>query len=108
MSVITSFFPGHIRLRCPILKDVDIANAAIKAIESIGFSFDFKHNPQTGSILVEYDPTQVEIDKIEKLRPMLSELVKLKPLILCYDAKDKEFILAKIEKLSKEASERLS
>ena len=76
MGIVTSFFPGRIRLRCTILRDPEIATAAIIAIESVGFAGTFTHNPKTGSILVEYDPTQITKDKIEKLKPMLSEVMR--------------------------------
>lgn len=107
MGIVTSYFPGHIRLRASILKDLDIASAAIKAIEDLGFIGTFSHNPKTGSILVEYDPKQITPEKLERLKPMLSGIMALKRKVVLYNPKDKEFMLSEIERLSKEASMRL-
>lgn len=108
MGIVTSFFPGHIRLRGAIFKDSELANAAIKAIKGVGFSGTFTHNPKTGSILVEYDPSQITKDKVDRLRPMLAEFMRLKPRVFAYNPKDKEFLLKEIDRLAEEATSRLS
>ncbi len=107
MSVITSFFPGHIRLRCPILKDKDITDAVISAVKELGVNADFTHNPKTGSLLVEYDPKEITIERVSVLKPMLSGVMKLKPKVLLYCPKDKPFLLSEIERLKEEAKRLL-
>lgn len=103
MSVVTSFFPGHIRLRCPILKDKDITDAVINAVKELGVNAFFTHNPNTGSLLVEYDPKEITLERVSVLKPMLSGVMKLKPKVLLYCPKDKPFLLSEIERLKEEA-----
>ena len=103
MSIVTSFFPGHIRLRCPILKDDDITEAVMNAVKELGFNGTFTHNSKTGSLLGEYDTKEITIERVEVLRPRLSGVMKLKPKVFAYCPKDKDFLLSEIDRLKKEA-----
>ncbi len=107
MSIVSSYFPGRVRLRSPFLRDSDLRCAVIDAIEELGFSGTYKVNEDTGSVLVQYDPDQLTGNIIEALRPMVNEMAKLRMKVEYYTPKDKAFLLSEIERLKKEAEGRL-
>lgn len=108
MGIVRSFFPGHVRLRCSILKDADIANKAMSAMKELGFEGSFTYNSQTGSILIEYDPKVMTVDKIMPLKSMLKDVMKLREKVLIYSPKNKPFLLSEIDKLKDEAKKLLN
>lgn len=108
MGIVRSFFPGHVRLRCSILKDADIANKAMSAMKELGFEGSFTYNSQTGSILIEYDPKVMTVDKIMPLKSMLKDVMKLREKVLIYSPKNKPFLLSEIDRLKEEAKKLLN
>ena len=90
MSVVTSFFPGRIRLRGEIFKDKDIVDAAMKAASGRSWIESIEHNPRTGSVLIEYDTEKVDP---EKLRPMIPYLMEIRSKAMFYNPKYKERII---------------
>ncbi len=108
MGIVRSFFPGHVRLRCSILKDADIANKAMSAMKELGFEGSFTYNPQTGSILIEYDPKVMTVDKIMPLQSMLKDVMRLREKVIIYSPKNKAFLLSEIDRLKEEAKKLLN
>lgn len=74
--MITSFFPGRLRLRGLIFKDVQITNTAIEVFKKYFEIKNIQHNATTGSILVEYDPTKIPVNKLKTLLPFFEKLNK--------------------------------
>ncbi len=107
MSIVSSFFPGRVRLRSPFLRDRELRTALINALEEIGFNGSYTVNEQTGSVLVEYDPAIITPPVIEALRPMVKEVTPLRTRLEYYSGKDREFLLNQIERLKTEARMRL-
>ena len=99
--VISSFFPGRIRLRDKVLKDAEISAALRDAIEWHEAVKNIEHNLVTGSVLIEY-----EVDKLPlpALTALTSELLGLKRLCDRYNGRDRKPILDKIAELKSELS----
>ena len=97
--IISSYFPGHIRIRDRILKDPDIA----QALTALGTAQSYVHhlqiNPTSCSILIEYDPQRLPIARIASMRDLL---LHAKELCDFYTPRKKEEILQIIAQLGKE------
>ena len=65
--MITSFFPGRVRLRAPIFKETDLVEKARAILSKSDAVKNIETNPVTGSVLIEYNPAKVPM---EKLLPM--------------------------------------
>lgn len=52
--IVSSFFPGRIRLRNDVFKDDDIFSALYSAVGSHSAVKKVERNERTGSVLVEY------------------------------------------------------
>lgn len=72
--LVTSFFPGRIRLRAAIFKNEELCEKARKILSKSDAVKKIEHNPLTGSILLEYDIKKVPM---EKLLPMQDFFMKL-------------------------------
>ncbi len=72
--LVTSFFPGRVRLRAPIFKDEELCAKARTILSKSDAVKNIEHNPVTGSILLEYDIKKVPM---EKLLPMQDFFMKL-------------------------------
>ncbi|MGP1594156.1 MAG: HMA2 domain-containing protein [Treponema sp.] len=98
--MISSFFPGRVRLRAPIFKDTDIVQAAKDIITSAA---EVKNavktidcNLTTGSVLICYDPFKLPM---ERLQPLIPFLQKLHDEAKHYTPSKKTHILALLEEL---------
>lgn len=107
MSFVTSYFPGRIRLRAAILKDRDISEKLIEAVKELGFDGKFTYNALSGSILIEYNPSIINDDVINSLKPLKDRVMALRPAVLFYSAKQKDFLLSQIYDLKDRAKEFL-
>ena len=107
MALVSSSFPGRVRLRSSILKDKDIADKLIAAVKELGFDGNFSYSALTGSILVEYDPSLINESVINKLKPLEKSVRELRPTILFYTNKDKDYLLSQIDSLKCKAMELL-
>ncbi|MGI5083899.1 hypothetical protein [Treponema putidum] len=85
---VSSFFPGHIRLRGELIKDDDIFKAFERAASSHKAVRKIERNARIGSLCIEYDADALPLSKFEIFREDLPELKKLS------DA----YILGKVEK----------
>lgn len=94
--MITSFFPGRIRLRAEIFKDLEITNTAIAILKTSQAVRNVEYNNVTGSILLEYVPSKVPL---EKLKPLLPFLQKLEREAKHYSAEAKPRILLMLNEL---------
>ena len=72
--MITSFFPGRIRLRAPVFKQVDLAEKARKILLKFEAVKNIEHNPVTGSVLIEYDPDKVPMEKLLPMQDFFTQL----------------------------------
>lgn len=72
--MITSFFPGRVRLRAPIFKETDLVEKARSILSKSDAVKNIEHNPVTGSVLIEYNPAKVPM---EKLLPMQNFFTRL-------------------------------
>ena len=100
--MITSFFPGRIRLRAPVFKDevlVAKAEAVLKSSPQLKATLkNVQSNLVTGSVLIEYDSQKVSAEDFSGLEGFL----------LCLEAEAKNYdgsrraeILALLEALEK-------
>ena len=62
---VSSFFPGHIRLRGEMIKDKDIFEAFKKAASSHKAVSKIERNEKTGSLCIEYDAEALPLSKFE-------------------------------------------
>jgi len=91
-----NYFPGRLRLRDKILKIDDIREAALKVVNKFPALKNVSYKEKTGSILIEYDPDALPMEKIKSLEPIAR---KLQPKILLYSDRNKAFIIEGIEQI---------
>lgn len=74
--IVTSFFPGRIRLRAKIFKDKEICDKALSVLKELDNDSitNVQNNPITGSVLIEYIPEKIPTEKIEALKDKLKKL----------------------------------
>lgn len=94
--IVSSFFPGRIRLRNEVFKDAEIYSALYSAVGNHPAVKKIERNEITGSVLLEYIPEKLPVDKILALQ---SELLALGKLAEFYSAKNKSEILRKIKEI---------
>ena len=94
--MISSFFPGRIRLRDEVLKDVEISAALQDAIQEHEAVKKIEHNLKTGSVLIEYSVLKLPVQKLTSLK---EELLLLQDMCAHYSNSTKPAILAKIAEL---------
>lgn len=75
--IVTSFFPGRIRLREAVFKDPVIVEECIKILKSSDAVKNIQNNYTTGSVLLEYDPDKIPLEKLKSLIPFFQDLEKL-------------------------------
>ncbi|UTC74749.1 hypothetical protein E4O03_11195 [Treponema sp. OMZ 792] len=95
---VSSFFPGHIRLRGEMIKDRDIFEAFERAVSSHKAVRKIERNERTGSLCIEYDAKALPLSKFEIFREDLPELKKLSDAYTLGKA-EKEVIIQKISEL---------
>lgn len=66
--MITSFFPGRIRLRAPVFKDTVLVERALSVIKKVPGFINIENNLVTGSVLIHYDPEKVPQEKLLGLK----------------------------------------
>lgn len=94
--MVTSFFPGRIRLREAVFKDAVIVEECIKILKTSDAVKNITNNCNTGSVLLEYDPEKVPMDKIEPLVPFLTEIENL---VRNYSVKKRDIVMEKLREL---------
>ena len=94
--LVTSFFPGRIRMRSPVFKDAEICALAEAILRQSTAIQSLEHNSTTGSILVVYDTQKVPFDKLQPLLPFLEALQKEARF---YSTKNRSVILAMLKEL---------
>jgi len=96
--IVTSFFPGRIRLRENVFKDPVIVEECKRILKSSNVVTTVSNNYTTGSVLLEYNPESVPMEKLTPLLPFFLELEKLAH---NYTQKNRELILKKLEEFKK-------
>lgn len=99
--VVSSFFPGRIRLRALLLQDADICAALKTALEQQPAVHKVEYSTHTGSILIEYESDKLPIKKLHALK---DELAELKLLCDAYSEKQKPAVLKKIRSFATQLS----
>ncbi len=94
--MITSFFPGRVRLRAPIFKEDDLVQKAKSILNNSDAVKKIEHNPVTGSVLIEYYPTKVPMDK---LLPMQDFFLRLAKEAENFDGTNREKIFSMLDEL---------
>lgn len=94
--MITSFFPGRIRLRAPVFKEADLVEKAKSILEKSEAVKNIEHNPLIGSVLIEYNPAKVPM---EKLLPMQDFFTRLAKEARHFDGSNREKIISMLEEL---------
>lgn len=80
--IVTSFFPGRIRLRAPAFKDQHLYNHARyiieKAFGEVGMPESaiktMENNSVTGSVLIEYRPERIPVQKLAAFKDFFKKL----------------------------------
>ena len=72
--MITSFFPGRVRLRAPIFKEEDLVAQARDILQKSAAVKKIEHNPVTGSVLIEYEPSKVPMEKLLPMQDFFTNL----------------------------------
>lgn len=72
--MITSFFPGRIRLRAAVFKDDALCEKAIGILKMSDAVRSVERNAVTGSVLLRYDPGKVPLEKLSEMQGFLARL----------------------------------
>ena len=72
--MITSFFPGRVRLRAPIFKESDLVETARSILSKSDAVKNIETNFVTGSVLIEYDPACVPMEKLLPMQDFFTRL----------------------------------
>lgn len=72
--MITSFFPGRIRLRAAVFKDDDLCAKAMEILRMSDAVKSVERNAVTGSVLLRYDPGKVPLEKLAEMQGFLARL----------------------------------
>ena len=96
------YFPGRLRFRDHILRDVEIREAAIEVVKKICPDAQVTYTEKTSGILAVYPENCV---KIEKLRPLVPLLLELEPKVRFYTPAKKQAVLDGIKKIENKVSE---
>lgn len=94
--MITSFFPGRIRLRAPIFKEADLVGKARSILEKSAAVKNIENNLLTGSVLIEYYPDKVPM---QKLLPMQDFFTALSKEAMHFDGSNRSKILSMLDEL---------
>lgn len=97
-----SYVPGRLRVRDPILRDIDIRNAVIKAASVICDKAEISYTEKTSGILALYPPDIVDINKLKAIIPLL---LKIEPKVRFYTPKKKQVILDGIAEIENKLKE---
>lgn len=95
--IVSSYFPGRIRLRSPALLDADIQNAVVRAAKKFPQIHTLSVNEKTGSVLIGYDPEKVDVDKCAHLS---ADVRTLGGMIEFYTEQKKERIISEIGRIA--------
>jgi len=90
------YFPGRLRFRDPILRDIEIRNAALEVLQLLCPQAQISYKESTASILAVYPEDALNPDN---LKPLLPLLLKLEPKIRFYTPKKKNDILTGIAEI---------
>ena len=98
-----NYFPGRLRFRDPVLRDVDIRNAVLEVLSLICPEAEITYKESTAGILAVYPADKI---KEEKLKPFLPLLLKIEPKIRFYTPSKKDEVLEGIKKI-KDMAEKI-
>ena len=96
--MVTSFFPGRIRLRAPVFKEEDLVEKAVVILRKFPALKNIENNLLTGSVLIEYEADKVPMEKLISLKDFFMELAKEAE---GFDGTNRGKILELLEKLDK-------
>ncbi|MBQ9207339.1 MAG: hypothetical protein IJ158_11595 [Treponema sp.] len=94
--MITSFFPGRVRLRAPVFKEADLVEKAQAILKKSDAIKRVEHNPVTGSVLIEYYPAKVPMEKLSSMQNFFMHLAREAE---HFDGTNREQILSMLDEL---------
>ena len=94
--MVTSFFPGRVRLRAEVFKDKDLVDKALSILKCSDAVKNVETNLRTGSVLLEYDTGKVPSQKLEELK---SFFMQLHSTAIGYDGKKKNALMSMLDEL---------
>ncbi len=94
--MITSFFPGRVRLRAPVFKESDLVEKAMSILKKSDAITHIENNPLTGSVLIEYNPSKVPMEKLVSMQDFFMKLAKEAE---HFDGTNREKILSMLDEL---------
>lgn len=99
--IVTSFFPGRIRLRSKYFLDEEIYSKAFSLVQKYvkDALLNIQKNETTASVLIEYDVSKVDVTQFENLKDFL---FTLNTLAEKYNEKNRVKILELLEKIERE------
>lgn len=96
--MVTSFFPGRVRLRAPVFKEEALVEKAIEILRKFPALKNIENNLLTGSVLIEYQADKVPMEKLLPLRDFFMDLAKEAE---GFDGTNRGKIFEMLEKLNK-------
>lgn len=69
--MICSFIPGRIRLRSPRFREADNVSALVAILKEQPGMLKIENNPNTGSLLIHYDPEKIDQESALKALALL-------------------------------------
>ena len=96
--MITSFFPGRLRLRAPIFREADLVGKALPIVRKNDAVKNVENNLLTGSVLIEYDPDKVPLQKLLSMQDFFTALAEEAK---HYDGTNRQKILSMLDELEK-------
>ncbi len=96
--MITSFFPGRLRLRAPIFREADLVGKALPIVRKNAAVKNVENNLLTGSVLIEYDPDKVPLQKLLSMQDFFTSLAEEAK---NYDGTNRQKILSMLDELEK-------
>ncbi len=96
--MVTSFFPGRVRLRAPVFKEEDLVEKAVGILKKFPALKNIENNLLTGSVLIEYQADKVPMEKLLPLRDFFMDLAKEAE---GFDGTNRGKIFEMLEKLNK-------
>lgn len=94
--MITSFFPGRVRLRAPIFKEADLVEKARSILQKSSAIKNIENNFLTGSVLIEYYPEKVPMKKLLSMQEFFTNLAKEAQ---HFDGSNRQKILSMLDEL---------
>ena len=99
--MITSFFPGRVRLRAEVFKEEDLVEKAKSILQKSDAIKTIECNLQTGSVLIEYYVNKVPMEKLTSMQDFFMQLANEAQ---HFNGKNKQKIISMLDEFEKQFS----